>query len=55
MSMIGKDGARAMANASPKGGDSVQNLEYANLYVADRAFQDVKDEVTEFVRRNTSN
>ena len=31
MSMIGKDGARAMANASPKGGDSVQNLEYANL------------------------
>jgi len=38
MAMFGTDGTRAMANASPKGGDSVQNLEYANLYVADKAF-----------------
>lgn len=53
MSLIGAQGNRAAANSSPKGGDSVNNLEYANLYVEEKAFNEVKDEVQDFVKRNT--
>lgn len=29
--MVGRDGERAVLNASPKGGDDMQQLEQANL------------------------
>lgn len=54
MSLIGEKGERA-ANESPNGEESQLQVdpEQANLFVKEKAYEEVKQEINEFIRRNS--